>query len=68
MTRAAILFYAVVGSALALCLLVLAWMIIRRIIRSREADNLIRIMEAEEWMGWDEDVVNEETSKEDAKS
>lgn len=60
MTRAAILFYAVVGSALALCLLVLAGMIIRRILRSREADRLIRMMEVEDWMGWDEDAVNEE--------
>lgn len=30
MTRAAILFYAVVGSALALCLLVLAGMVVRK--------------------------------------
>lgn len=65
MSRAAILFYAVVGSTLALCLLVLAGMIIRRILRCREAERLIRMMEAEDWMGWDEDVVNEAMKEED---
>lgn len=60
MTREAMLFYAVVGGALAMCLVVLAGMIIRRILSSREADRLICMMEAEDWMGWDEDVVNEE--------
>lgn len=29
------------------------------------ADNLIRMMEAEEWMGWDEDVVNEAMEEEE---
>lgn len=67
MTREAIVFYAIVGGALALCLVVLAGMAVRKVFRSREADKLICMMEAEDWMGWDEDIVNEETSKEDAK-
>lgn len=68
MTHSAMLFYAIVGGALVMCLVVLAGMAVRKVVQRREADRLIRMMEAEEWMGWDEDAVNEETSKEDAKS
>lgn len=64
MTHSAMLFYAIVGGALAMCLVVLAGMIIRRILRCREADKLLRLMEAEEWMGWDEEVVNEAMKEE----
>jgi hypothetical protein len=53
------LFYAIVGGALAMCLVVLAVLAIRKAVQRREADNLIRMMEAEDWMGWDEDTVNE---------
>ena len=59
MTHSAMLFYAIVGGALALCLVVLAVLAIRKAVQRREADNLIRLMEAEDWMGWDEDILNE---------
>ena len=59
MTHSAMLFYSIVGGALAMCLVVLAGMAVRNAIRRREADKLIRMMEAEEWMGWDEDAVSE---------
>ena len=65
MTHSAMLFYSIVGGALAMCLVVLAVLAIRKAVQRREADNLIRMMEAEEWMGWDEDVVNEAMEEED---
>lgn len=59
MTHSAMLFYSIVGGALALCLIVLAALFIRRLYDNHVASNLIRMMDAEDWMGWDEDAVTE---------
>jgi len=60
MTPLATVFYWVVGGELTLCLIVLAVMFIRRLYNNYVASKYIRMMDAEDWMGWDEEVVNEE--------
>lgn len=65
MTPLATVFYWVVGGELTLCLIVLAAMLIRRLYNNYVASKYIRMMDAEAWMGWDEDAVNEAMEEED---